>query len=503
LRSRTEGGFIARMGCPRSEVLHFILSAATVTVAAALGACSAGGRLAPATTAAVATVTAPDEPAAKVPFADPALASWMGARLPRGGEVVPRPDGTVAIQHAVQENENVDTVAESYIELTHFYRADDLARAIRDDNKLGPDQTPERGAHLSIPDVIDAIPAEPSEGRLGWPEDKVMRGVHVRGIVAVGKNFARLLDQMAARGMNLIVLDVKDADGRLTFPSSVPLANEVGAIQSPSMRHLSRTIQFAHEHGIRVAMRIVCFQDDVLSRARRDLAVQSIWGKPMRIGWLDPANDVVQRYLIDLAQEAMDAGADEIQLDYVRYPVEKIQSADFRLKELKLTKPEVIRDFVRRVHEVVQPRGVPLTVDVFGIVAEGVRQDLENLGQDPGLLSRECEVISPMVYPSHYPKGFMGFAEPGDHPELVRVGVSRLLALIHRSHPGAKTLVRPWIQGMPYHAPSFGPQYIAEELGHAKRAGAAGWMVWNPSQNFADTWQAVAPLPTEDRVANR
>jgi hypothetical protein len=325
----------------------------------------------------------------------------------------------------------------------------------------------------------------------------------VRGIVAVGKNFAQLLDQMAARGMNLIVLDVKDADGRLTYPSTAPLAHEVGAIQSPSMRHLPRTIQFAHEHGIRVAMRIVCFQDDVLSRARRDLAVQSIWGKPMRIGWLDPANETVQSYVVDLVREAMDAGADEIQLDYVRYPVEKIQAADFHLKDLKLTKPEVIRNFVHRVHEVTQPRGVPLSVDVFGIVGEGVRQDLENLGQDPALLSHECEVISPMVYPSHYPKGFMGFAEPGDHPELVGVGVSRLLGLIRRGHPGAKTLVRPWIQGMPYHAPSFGPQYIAEEVGQAKRAGAAGWMVWNPSQNFSDTWQAVAPLPGDTRVAGR
>jgi hypothetical protein len=454
-------------------------------------------------TAPVAAAPAPEEPSARVPFADPALADWIGTRLPRGGEVVARADGSPSINHAVQENENIDTVAEAYIELTHFYRTDDLARAIRDENKLAPGEAPERGAHLAIPDVIDAVPAEPSEGRLGWPENKVMRGVHVRGIVAAGKNFARLLDQMAARGMNLIVLDVKDADGRLTFPSSVPLASEVGAIQSPSMRHLSRTIQFAHEHGIRVAMRIVCFQDDVLSRVRRDLAVKSIWGKPMRIGWLDPSNEIVQRYIIDLAEEVIDAGADEIQLDYVRYPVANIQGADFRLKELKLTKPEVIRDFVRRVHEVAKPHGVPLTVDVFGIVAEGVRQDIENLGQDPILLSHECEVISPMVYPSHYPKGFMGFAEPGDHPELVGFGVSRLLALIRRGHPGAKTLVRPWIQGMPYHAPSFGPQYIAEEVGHAKRAGAAGWMVWNPSQNFSDTWQAVAPLPTEERIASR
>jgi hypothetical protein len=481
------------MGPSRGHVFELIFTA-VVSFAAA---CSHAH--APVAAAAAPVTDVP--PAAS--FADPALGEWIAARLPSGGLIAAHADGSPVVTHVLQEDENVDTVADAYLELTHFLRAEDLARAIRDGNKLAEHDVPEKGAPLIIPGVIDAVPSEPSEGRLGWPDDKVLRGVHGRGIVAAGKNFARLLDQMTARGMNLIVLDVKDADGRLTYPSNVPLAKEVGAVQAPTMRHLARTIQFAHEHGVRVAMRIVCFQDDVLSRARHDLTVQSIWGKPLRIGWLDPANETVQQYLVDLAGEAMDAGADEIQLDYVRYPVEKIQAADFRLKERKLTKPQVIRDFVHRVHEVAEARGVALSVDVFGIIAEGVKQDLENLGQDPGLLSGECEVISPMVYPSHYPKGFMGFEEPGDHPELVQFGVSRLLALIHRMHPGAKTLVRPWIQGMPYHAPSFGPQYIAEEVGHAKRAGAAGWMVWNPSQNFSDTWQAVAPLPSDDGIARR
>jgi hypothetical protein len=187
-------------------------------------------------------------------------------------------------------------------------------------------------------------------------------------------------------------------------------------------------------------------------------------------------------------------------MDYVRYPVEKVETADFRLKERGLRRPQVIADFVHRVHELTQARGVALSVDIFGIVAEGVKTDLENLGQDPALLARECDVLAPMVYPSHYPKGFMGFDEPGDHPELVRVGVRRLLGLIQRGPPAPSlALVRPWIQGMPYHAPSFGPKYIADEVNHAAKAGASGWMVWNPSQDYTDTWQAIAVprLPDE------
>src|SRR5438128_12260955 len=88
----------------------------------------------------------------------------------------------------------------------------------------------------------------------------------------------------------------------------------------------------------------------------------------------------------------------------------------------------------------------------------------------------------------------MGFDEPGDHTELVRIGVRRLLALLRKGQPEIPTVVRPWIQGMPYHAPTFGPKYIADEIGHADKGGAAGWMLWNPSQDFTITWQAIGPV---------
>ena len=69
-----------------------------------------------------------------------------------------------------------------------------------------------------------------------------------------------------------------------------------------------------------------------------------------------------------------------------------------------------------------QARHVPLSLDVFGVIALGKRVDIDALGQELSVLAPECEVLSPMVYPSHYSKGFMGFDEPGAHPELIAVG---------------------------------------------------------------------------------
>ena len=493
-------------------MIHRLLSYAAMPwcASALLGCLGAATRVQPSTGSAVVAASAPSqvtkqetpesdrEPISAL--ADGALASWLNARLPKGGSLAERDDRSIAIAHTVQPNETLADVAAAYVEMTTVYLADDLAEMIRAENDLATAGAMAPGMRLEIPAVVGAVPRSAAESRLGWPDDKVLRGLYLRPQVAAGRSFPRVLDAMAARGMNLVVIDVKDADGRISYPSGVQLANEVGTNKKPSIRHLWRTIQLAHDHGIRVAMRIVCFQDALLSHARDDLAVQSIRGGPLRIGWLDPSNDVAQKYMLDLAAESVEAGADEIQMDYVRYPVEKVETADFRLKERGLRRPQVIADFVHRVHELTQARGVALSVDIFGIVAEGVKTDLENLGQDPALLARECDVLAPMVYPSHYPKGFMGFDEPGDHPELVRVGVRRLLGLIQRGPPAPSlALVRPWIQGMPYHAPSFGPKYIADEVNHAAKAGASGWMVWNPSQDYTDTWQAIAVprLPDE------
>jgi hypothetical protein len=486
-------------------------SLVALPIAIALPAC-AGAGMRGASSASVTAPTAPIaaapasiEPAAPREFADKALAAWLTARLPKGGSLVEENDRALGVVHVVAEKETIADLADAYVEMTTVYLAADLAEAIRAENHLAPGDTPAPGTTLAIPAVVRAVPKSPTEARLGWPEDKVLRGLHIRPQVAAGRSFPRVLDAMAARGMNLVVIDVKDADGKVSFPTKVPLANEIGAVKTPSIKHLWRTIQLAHDHGIRVAMRIVCFQDLLLSHVRDDLAVQSVRKRPLRIGWLDPANETVQKYVRDLAAEAMDAGVDEIQMDYVRYPVEKVESADFRLKERGLVRTKVIADFVHSVHEDTRARGVSLSVDIFGIVAEGVKQDVENLGQDPALLARECDALAPMMYPSHYPKGFMGFEVPGDHPELVRVGVRKLLALIQRGGKRSQNLalVRPWIQGMPWHAPSFGPQYIAEEVSHARKAGASGFMVWNPSQDFTDTWQAIAAPRLRDEPTAR
>lgn len=432
------------------------------------------------------------------PTARSALVKWLRERVPPGGEVADDTGSPVRIVHAVRAGETYDRVAAKYLDLTNVYTGRELAKAIRVKNHRAADQPAQEGDRLEVPAIVQEQPKSADDERLGWPEDKALRGLYIRGGTAGGTGYVGILDRMVERGINLIVLDTKDYDGFVTYPTRVPLAVETGAAKNAPIRDLARTIRFAHARGIRVALRVSCFEDEFIAKARGDLAVQAIWKRPYKIGWLDPSNEGAQQYLIDLAKEGIDAGADEIELDYVRYPVLGIKGADFHLKEKGLTKIQVIRDFVAKMHEMTSAHHVPLSLDVFGAIADGHRDDIEMLGQDPALLATVADALSPMVYPSHYAKGFLGYDVPGNHPELVGYGVKGIISQIHNGGVRGGAVIRPWLQAVSDRSPEYGPHYLADEIKQAEQNGALGWLMWNPAQIYKVTWTAV---PVQKRVA--
>ncbi len=419
----------------------------------------------------------------------------MRHKLPPGGQLVLTEGGPPRLVHTASKGDSLAAIAAAYVDLTDVYLVNDLAEAIAKANPRSR-YTIKPGAEIEIPRILREPYKTGDAERLGWPEDGIIRGIYVRGATAGGRSYISILDHMAERGMNAIVLDTKDTDGFLTYRSKVPLAVETNATKSAEIRDLARSIRFAHARGIRVIMRISCFHDEWIQPRKTALSVRGKWGGPYPIGWLDPSSEGAHQYVVDLATEAMDAGADEIQLDYVRYPVIGTRNADFHLKERNLTRVEVIRDFVRQVHAVTHARGVPLSLDVFGVIALGHREDIDALGQDLALLGPECEALSPMVYPSHYAKGFYGFEEPGNHPEIIAIGTKG--AIDQLAAANVTTRVRPWLQAFYWESPEYGPQYLRDEIMHAGKAGGSGWLMWNPGQDYSFAWQVVPKIKVSD-----
>jgi hypothetical protein len=449
--------------------------------------------------------------AAEAPAAEPhherpvdpraTFAAWLKHHVAPGAEVVDEAGAPLKVVYVAKKGDTLASVARANLDLTETYVWDDFAKDIVKANPHVRAGVKE-GQRIEIPNLIDRPYKTGDDARLGWPSDKALRGLYLRGATGGGHAYTKILDKMAERGINAIVLDTKDTDGLLTYRSKVPLALEVQATKSAAIADLPRAIRFAHARGIRVVMRISCFHDEWMQHHKPSLSIRGKWGGVYPIGWLEPSSEGAHQYIVDLAREAMDAGADEIELDYVRYPVIGIKNADFHLEERHLTKVEVIRNFVRQVHQVTRPRDVPLSLDIFGVVATGMREDIEMLGQDIAMLGPECEALSPMVYPSHYSKGYMGFEIPGNHPELVGIGTKGTLTQLATAKVPTETVVRPWVQAMNYESPEYGPQYLAKELKSALENGSHGWLMWNPNQDYGYAWQAVPKIvkPEADRA---
>ena len=357
---------------------------------------------------------------------------------------------------------------------------------------VAPDAAPALAAAPT--DVAEATPpappsAEPvqadapADARLGWPDDRDLRGLYAH-IGMLGQSwFPGFLRRMAINGMNAVVFDAKDYTGWLTYPSAIPLAVETQASSHAVLKALSPLVHVAHEAGLRVVLRISCFHDPWVASRRSDLAI------PGMRNWLNPNNTDAQDYLLAILDETIATGVDEIQLDYVRYPTEGIKGIDFGLGGKKKT-TDVIAGFVKRMHDRTKAAGVPLSIDIFGVVAWQRSVDVLATGQDLARLGAVVEAVSPMVYPSHFQEGFNGYSAPGDHPDVVAYGTRQAYEVLKRSHSHA--VIRPWIQAFSWKAPSYDASYVAREILSARNAYGVGWLAWNAGGYYNEVMTASA-----------
>jgi hypothetical protein len=99
-----------------------------------------------------------------------------------------------------------------------------------------------------------------------------------------------------------------------------------------------------------------------------------------------------------------------------------------------------------------------------------------------------------MLYPSGYHLGIPGYRNPVEHPyEIVRESVR----LIRQRSQNSAAVVRPWLQDFRDYAfdkRRFGPREIRAQIKGAAEAGAMGWMLWNPRNEY--TGEALRPKTT-------
>ena len=260
------------------------------------------------------------------------------------------------------------------------------------------------------------------------PNPQANRIAYIKEIIARGKPF----------GVNMLVLDAH-----------------------PFMMHVYRinpeVIDLCKKEGFYLAARVVCFQNGLAS--------------------LPVPEEKLDR-LFKVIESAAEAGFDEIQLDYIRFP-------DGPPYYSLAKKYEFIDSILTRAKAMTDRRKKILSADLFGRVVFN-RDDI--IGQKVELFARHVGVIYPMLYPSHFSGDTRRLSNPGETVlEGTRNGISRV--------KGSGVKIHPFIQAFPYNiqwARVPLAEYVRLQVIAVESTESRGWVAWNPKGDYEAVFAALS-----------
>lgn len=258
-----------------------------------------------------------------------------------------------------------------------------------------------------------------------------------------------LIKKGEAVGINMLVLDAQRYLGMTAL------------INPKVFKHLKK-------HRIHIASRVVCFQDG-LKRL--------------------PASALHLKRLYKLIEDAARAGADEIQLDYIRF-------ADAGLGYSLTTKYRFISKLLKRIKTITDKHNVILSADIFGRVAYN---KYDPIGQRLEEMAKYCKVLCPMLYPSHFTLSRHRMANPGF---TVKEGTTKAMKRLK----GTGVEVQPYIQAFAYQigwARVSLVRYIELQIEGAESTGCRGWVAWNAFGRYDSVFKALKNIADRKATAKK
>jgi len=420
----------------------------------------------------------------------PAAASIATTAKPlEPGPLKTAPPGSTL--YVAKRRDSLVSVARHFVPQTSYLTSGELTEAIRDANRDLTGTFLKTGQQVVIPGILAAPIVEKP---VPVARDFEVRAVYLTGLMAGSDRGLRIVRRWREVGGNAVVFDIKDSDGSVNIPFENPL---IGSHHTP-IRDLPKFVRFLHSQNMHAIARVAIFRDERLVVEHPELAVKSHktgqpWRENGKLVWTDPSQPKVQEYDIALAKKAAEAGADEVQFDYVRFPAEgdqKDASFVFQAQHPEWHRSDVIVDFLKHAYAELHPTGALLSLDVFGIMAWQRPVDLSHTGQDIVNMAKYCDVLSPMIYPSHF-FGMDGIARPGDAPEHF---IGESMDRFEKITKGSGVVIRPWLQAFAWRTKTYSPKYIETQVLTAKNKGGIGFLFWNANNDYSKPYAAMPEM---------
>jgi len=410
----------------------------------------------------------------------PALATAAPASVPPGAEL-----------HVTKKGESLPGMVHTYLPKTKYLTGSELEAAIRAANPplkgiwFKPDQ------QIVIPGML---PANFVEHSVPVSKNFEVRAIYMTGTMAGSAKGLEMMREWRKLGGNSVVFDVKDSDGIVNVPFQHLLSND----KYVPIRNLPKLVNYIHSLDMHAIARIAVFRDEYLAQHHPELSVRSrrtgqAWKENGKLVWVDPSNPAIQEYNIALAKYAAKSGVDEVQFDYVRFPAEgdqKDAQFTFETRHPQWQRSDVIADFLKTAHGELKPMNVLFSLDVFGVMAWQRPIDLSHTGQDIVKMAQHCDILSPMIYPSHF-YGMDGYKDPGDAPEHF---ISESMERFKLVTKDSGVVLRPWLQAFGWRTKTYSPEYIRTQVFVAKDKGGIGFLFWNARNDYSKPFTAMPQM---------
>ncbi|MBI2989871.1 MAG: putative glycoside hydrolase [Candidatus Magasanikbacteria bacterium] len=292
----------------------------------------------------------------------------------------------------------------------------------------------------------------------------------------------KIIDLMDRTELNAVVIDIKDYSGKVLYDSNLLMVNTLKTEEN-RIGDLGALIKKFHEHDIYVIARQTVFQDPILAERKPEWAIKSkkggLWRDNLGLAWVDPTEQGVWRYNVALTKEAIRLGFDEINFDYVRFPSDgNISLVVYSNGAQK--RHEIMKAFFSYLDEQLSDLPAWISIDMFGFVME--RYDGMSIGQRLEDAVDYVDYISPMMYPSHYPTGHLGLANPAEHPAaVIDNGMKKGIGFFQDK----RAKLRPWIQAFHLGA-YYDADKIRAEIDTVEQYTKGGWLLWNAANRYTE-----------------
>ena len=320
-----------------------------------------------------------------------------------------------------------------------------------------------------------------------------VKGVYLPAyVVGNDEKFPSIFENIKKSNINTIVVDVKDELGRITFKMDNDFVRDMKTIE-PQIKDIDTFINNCKENNIYVIARISSFIDEYAGvRNYKNLSLRRKDGKLYKDNsgyyWLNPYNEQVQKYLIEIGKGCAKAGFDEVQYDYFRFSADGVmRNVVFDEEETKgRTKIEIITEVAQILSQELIKENIFVSIDVFGAIMNSYK-DQFSIGQEYQTLLKFVDYLCPMVYPSHYANQTFGLNVPDLYPyDTVLNALSTSKTVIDKTYDSSYHygIIRPWLQG-------FTANYLAEyknydvddykaQIKAVEDSGLDEWIFWHP-----------------------